>query len=142
MTPVPATAPVEDAPAPDVAPAEVEVASAAPEEMPLPAAALPVAALEVEEAAAPAPALEAAPAPAQAEAAPVTTKAPRNVAAPKHLTAEAWNRVGTALRLKGLDATERAAALPDLQIALNEAKIARDTHRTKVAEAALLVLSV
>lgn len=129
----------QDAPEPATELEQPTAEEAAPEEMPLPAAELPVAAPESEEApAALAAAPEAAPAPAQADAAPVAAKAPRNVAPPKHLTAEAWNRVGTALRLQGMDAAERAAALPDLQVALNEAKIARDTHRTKVAEAALL----
>ncbi|KQR18871.1 hypothetical protein [Deinococcus sp. Leaf326] len=113
-------------PAAEVA-APAEVAPLAPE--------MPVAPLETEEAPA---APEAAPTPVQPDAAPVAAKAPRSVAAPKELTPEAWNQVGTALRLQGMDAAERAAALPDLQVALNEAKIARNTHGTKVAEAALL----
>lgn len=37
-----------------------------------------------------------------------------------------------------MDAAERTAALPALEVVLNEAKIARDTHRIKLAEAALL----
>ena len=129
----------QNAPEPAAEPEQPTPEEAAPAEMPLPAAELPVSAPASEEApAALASTPEAAPAPAQADAAPVGPKAPRNVAPPKHLTAEAWGRVGDALRLQGTDAAERAAALPDLQVALNEAKIARDTHRTKVAEAALL----
>ncbi|KQR37807.1 hypothetical protein [Deinococcus sp. Leaf326] len=116
---------------PELPAAEVD----APAEVALLAPELPVADLESEKAPT---ASGAAPAPVQPDAAPVAAKAPRNVAPPKELTAEAWNRVGTALRLQGMDAAERAAALPDLQVALNEAKIARNTHGTKVAEAALL----